>query len=408
MITRTHGRTGLKTRATPGKAAKAASRSSTESASAGLPFVARVFRPVLILCCLALTAPAQEEADPRAAELERIRAEIVRMQTQLEQMKVRENSLEDRLRRVRLELELQQAELDEATAAVELATARATAASDKVAELEAALVEIRADLKRRLAGMYRLGQHGYLRLLWSLQPGEDLLPAIRQLRFLIRRDQTTLERFRSTREQLQAQRDRLAAERREAERWQQLERQRHDELEALRRRHEAVLEELERDRRRLADRAEELQDKERKLVRLIAALVEDGPAPLAGTPIQQFRGVLDWPLTGEVTAEFGPRRDPRYRTEVPHNGLDIAAAESEVRAVFPGTVLYASQFEGYGTMVVLYHPGQVFTLYARLRELSVAKDDVVSLGDAVGIASETLYFEIRVDNQPEDPRRWLR
>ncbi len=346
--------------------------------------------------------------DPRAAELGRIRSEIVRMEERLEQMKARESGLEDRLRRVRLELELQEAQLSEATAAVELATIRAAATADKVADLEAALADIRADLKRRLAGVYRLGRHGYLRLLWSLEPGENLLPAIRQLRFLMRRDQVTLERFRSTRERLQLQRESLAGERREAERWQLLERQRRDELVALRRRHEGLLVQLEREQRRLSDRAGELQDKERKLVRLIAALVEDSPAPLAGTPIQQFRGVLDWPLRGEVTAEFGPRRDPRYRTEVPHNGLDITAAGAEVRSVFPGTVLYASHFEGYGTMVVLFHPGRVFTLYAGLQELSVATEDVVSLADVLGTASETLYFEIRVENQPEDPRRWLR
>lgn len=356
----------------------------------------------------AAPAAAQADDDPRAAELGRIRAEIVRMEARLEQMEARESSLEDRLRRVRLELELQEAQLKEATAAVELATVRAVAAAGKVADLEADLAEIRGDLKRRLAGVYRLGQHGYLRLLWSLEPGENLLAAIRQLRFLMRRDQLTLERFRSTRERLQLQRESLAGERREAEHWQGLERQRHDELVALRRRHEGLLAELEREQRRLADRAGELQDKERKLVRLIAALVEDSPTPLAGTPIQQFRGVLDWPVRGEVTAEFGPRRDPRYQTEVPHNGLDITAAGAEARSVFPGTVLYASHFEGYGTMVVLYHPGRVFTLYAGLRELSVETDDVVSLGDVLGIASETLYFEIRVENQAEDPRRWLR
>ena len=368
----------------------------------------RAFWLAALLCCLALGSAAQQETDPRAAELERIRGEIARLASRLEQMKVRETSLEDQLRRVRLELDLQEAQLSEATAAVDLATTRAEAAAAKVEDLEAALVGIRADLERRLAGIYRLGRHGYLRLFWSLKPGENLLPAIRQLRFLIHRDQLTLDRFRSTRERLQSQRETLAAERREAESWQRVERQRHGELVTLRRRHEGLLEQLERDRRQVADRAEALQDKERKLVRLIAALVEDGPTPLQGTPIQQFRGVLDWPLHGEVTAEFGPRRDPRYRTEVPHNGIDLAAAGAPVRSVFPGTVLYASHFDGYGTMVVLYHPGRVFTLYAGLRQLSVGTDDVVSLGDVLGTASETLYFEIRVENQPEDPRRWLR
>ena len=122
---------------------------------------------------------------------------------------------------------------------------------------------------------------------------------------------------------------------------------------------------------------------------------DPGPNPFGPPPV--------------YAAGFGPRLDPRYRTEVPHNGLDVeVAAGTEVRAIFPGKVLYAAQFEGYGTMVVVYHSGRAFTLYAGLRSLAVAKDDMLSLGEVLGTAAETLYFEIRIDNQPEDPADWLR
>jgi murein hydrolase activator len=110
-----------------------------------------------------------------------------------------------------------------------------------------------------------------------------------------------------------------------------------------------------------------------------------------------------------VTAGFGPRRDPRYQTLVPHNGIDIATtAGAEVRAVYPGRVLFASPFRGYGPTVVLHHPGRVFTLYAGLASLRVGRDAMVSLNDVVGMAADSLYFEIRVDNRPENPLEWLR
>jgi septal ring factor EnvC (AmiA/AmiB activator) len=364
---------------------------------------------ILLVFLLAAASGAQQAPDPREVELAEIRAEIVRLEGRLEQVKNRETGLGDRLQRVGAELELQELQLSEATAALELASARADATETRVGELEIALAAIRSDLKRRLAGMYRLGRTGYLRLFLTLRGDDNLLPAIRQLRFLVRRDQAGLERYRTARDQLEGQRRRLDAERREAEEWQRRERQRRDVLLATRRRHERLLAELEAQRRRLAARADELQDKERKLTRLIASLVEGSRASLAGTPIQEFRGALDWPARGEVTASFGPRRDPRYRTEVPHNGVDIETDPGTgVRAIFPGQVLYAAQFEGYGTMVVVYHPGRVFTLYAGLEELSVAKGDMVSLGDVLGRALGKLYFEIRVENQPEDPAEWLR
>ena len=125
--------------------------------------------------------------------------------------------------------------------------------------------------------------------------------------------------------------------------------------------------------------------------------------------MQQFRGVLDWPAEGKVTEGFGSILDPRYRTKVPHNGVDLAvAAGAPVKAVFPGKVLYAAPFQGYGDTVIVQHPGRVFTLYAGLASMRVGREDMLSLGDTVGLASDKLYFEIRVENRPEDPLSWLR
>ena len=110
-----------------------------------------------------------------------------------------------------------------------------------------------------------------------------------------------------------------------------------------------------------------------------------------------------------MTSGFGSILDPRYRTKVPHTGVDLAVAPgTEVKAVFPGRVLFAAPFQGYGNTVIVQHPGRVFTLYAGLGTMRVAKEDMVSLGDAVGLAADKLYFEIRVENHPEDPLTWLR
>ena len=177
---------------------------------------------------------------------------------------------------------------------------------------------------------------------------------------------------------------------------------------AARQRKAGLLARLQRERSDLASRAVELADRERKLAVFVDLLYGRSQASLAGTPMQQLRGVLDWPAQGRVTARFGPRLDPRYHTQVPHNGIDLATvAGSEVKVVYPGKVLFAAPFEGYGLTAVVHHPGRVLTLYAGLSELRKTKDDMVSLGDTVGLASDRLYFEIRVENHPDDPLSWL-
>lgn len=371
----------------------------------------RTFRAALaaLLLLAAVGTAGDGGTDPREAALAQIREEIATLQGQLARLTTKETGLEAELRRTLLELELQEKQLAEATAAYELAAARAAAAEVQVAQLEAALKGIREDLRRRLVGLYRLGRQGYLRLFLSLAPQRDLLPAIRQLRYLVRHDQMTLDRYVTVREELGKERKLLESQRSEMQAWKEQEAARRDKLVGLRRRQESLLEKVVNERRSLAKRAGDLQDKEKKLALFINSLVDENN-PLEGTPIQEFRGVLDWPIQGRIVGIFGPRRDPRYNTEVPHNGIDIAidGEGREIRAVYPGEVLFASEFEGYGLMVVVHHPGRTFTLYAGLGELRVAKGDVVSLGTVVGIGADQLYFEIRRENEAEDPLLWLR
>jgi len=143
---------------------------------------------VVGLCCLPTAAnDTTKDFDRREAELTAIRAEISKLEGRLTEMRSREVGLEDELDRTRVELQLQEERLGEATAARDLASAKAEATSAKVDELEIALRQTREDLSRRLTGLYRLGRQGYLRLFLSLEPDQSLLPAIRQLRFLVKR-----------------------------------------------------------------------------------------------------------------------------------------------------------------------------------------------------------------------------
>jgi len=386
-------------------------------------------------------------ARSREAELAALRAEIARLEQRLDRARQQQTGLVGELAAADLALQLEEKRLAEAVAARDEAARRETASAAEVGRLEVALAERRRDFQRQLAGLYRLGRQGYLRLLFLLEPDEPgapagrrpagggeprsaitggrpaapgglsaagpagggrLLPAVRLMRFLVRRDREAVDRYAQAKERLARRRDELAAERLDRERWLGWEQAHRRELVVARQRKAAVLARLERERSALQTRAATLADREQKLASFLDLLYGRSTAALAGTPMQQFRGILDWPVQGKVTERFGPRLDPRYRTQVPHNGIDlVTTAGSEVKAVYPGKVLFAAPFEGYGLTAVVHHPGRVFTLYAGLAELKRAKEDMVSLGDIVGLASDRLYFEIRVENHPDDPLSWM-
>lgn len=365
--------------------------------------------PVLAQVLVVATSLSAVEHDERRAALDAIREQIGRLEDTLSHLGESTDSLLEELERTELELLLQRAKVEEASAAFEVAKANATDTELRVKTLEAEVRDRHQALRQRLILLYKLGEGGYLRLVLSVKPDGDLLTAMRQLRYLVLRDGQALERYRQAKSSLESELDRLAAAMAEQQGWLEAEEVRQAELEALERRQRSVLARLEGERDEAQSQAAALAQKEHRLEALVDLVMQERQDVMSGAPIQDFRGVLDWPASGSVVTPFGPRLDPRYRTRVPHNGVEIeTSAGAEVATVYPGRVLFAAPFEGFGFTVVVQHPEHVLTLYARLAELRVERGDVLSFGTVVGVCADTLYFEIRSSNRAENPEDWLR
>lgn len=369
-------------------------------------------RPIIVTLMLLMglcTGRAQAQQSGREAELEVLRDQIMVLQGRLNKVRQEASGLRGDLEQTEVALELQRTRLAEAQTARRLAEESLAEVEIEIARLEDRLGELRQSLRQRLIDLYRLGQEGYLRLFLSIRSQEDMLPGIRQVRYLVRRDGGLLAAYESAHAELDFQQKELAGHDEEVRDWLAAESSRAEQLERLQQRQSRILAQFEQEDRTLSLRTAELVDKERKLANLVDFLYGRSGAPLSGTPVQEFRGVLDWPVQGRVVQRFGTRLDPQYKTRVPHNGLDLQThPRAEVRAVFPGKVLFAAPFQGYGLTVVVHHPGRVFTLYAGLQDLQVRQNDMLSLGQVIGLSTEKVYFEIREENQPVDPIQWLR
>ncbi len=364
---------------------------------------------MILLLASALSSSADPQTVDREAELEAIRDQIMVLQGRLNRVRQEATGLRGELEQTEVALELQRTRLSEARAARELAQASLAEIEVEIGELEIRLEAQRSALRERLIDLYRFGQEGYLRLFLSIRSQDDLLPGIRQVRFLARRDGGLLTSYEATLTELGFKREQLSQQSAAVEEWLEMESERADHLARLQQRQANILASLEEQDRSLSSQTARLADKERKLSNLLDFLYGRAAAPLSGEPVQEFRGVLDWPVRGRVVHGFGARLDPRYQTRVPHNGIELATTTAEeVRCVFPGRVLFAAPFQGYGLTVVVHHPGRVFTLYAGLQDLRVRQDDMLSLGAVVGLSTEVLYFEIREENRPVDPVDWLR
>ena len=122
-----------------------------------------------------------------------------------------------------------------------------------------------------------------------------------------------------------------------------------------------------------------------------------------------FKSALPWPVAGRVVAAFAPEGKPARR------GIGIATnAAAPVRSVFWGKVVHNDVLRGLGKVVILYHGGDYYSLYAYLSDVSVETGQDVEKDETLGHAGyypeahgNGLYFELRFHQKPINPQLWL-
>jgi murein hydrolase activator len=136
------------------------------------------------------------------------------------------------------------------------------------------------------------------------------------------------------------------------------------------------------------------------------------PRPDTNTAFGRLRGKLAWPVGGRLVARFGETRAGGLKWD----GVVVAAERgAPVKSVAPGTVLYADWLPGLGLLTIVDHGEGYLSLYGHNDRLYKAVGERVAAGDALAAAGDSggrarpeLYFEIRKEGRPVDPRPWFR
>lgn len=111
-----------------------------------------------------------------------------------------------------------------------------------------------------------------------------------------------------------------------------------------------------------------------------------------------------------ITSYFGSRWNSF------HKGIDIAGnVGDQVDVAINGEVVYA-QFNdgGYGNLIIVEHDNNMKSYYGHLSKINVQVGDNVQKGDKIGEIGNTgnstgphLHFELRVNDEPVDPLKYI-
>ena len=192
---------------------------------------------------------------------------------------------------------------------------------------------------------------------------------------------------------------------------------------------DSVVKRLQKDKKKyqnqLAAKKKEVNALNREIARIIAQAIKsddqkkDTQKPQVDMKLDgEFannKGKLPWPAEGPLVGRFGKQYHPVYKSlELPqNNGIDIAVGKAEqVKAVFDGVVSKVFVMPGYNQCVLVQH-GNYFTLYCKMKGLSVKAGDKVTVGQVLGtidtINGQTqLHFEVWKGSAPQNPEQWLR
>jgi septal ring factor EnvC (AmiA/AmiB activator) len=350
----------------------------------------------------------------REARLRAMRLEIERLETELQELRARERGILGELQRLGTELRLRGKEHEEVTLRLESTTEAIELRSEKLAGLESAQGERRKYLTFRLREIYKEGPEQALKRVVGGGEVEKYWAGLRYAAYLNERDARVISEYKKTAVGLNEERRALLDEKEELGSLQRELAGSRRRLSDARRQRSRLLEEIREDKATREGALDELRAASRELGDLVDSLRSDAGSP--AMDMHKFRGLLDWPADGEVSAEFGTVVHPRFKTRVPHPGIDIEGdAGEDIRSVFDGRVVFSGWMRGYGLTAIVDHGGGLLSVYAHASALLVEAGEAVTRGQMLGKIGDTgslrgpfLYFELRVGREPDDPRKWLR
>ena len=130
-------------------------------------------------------------------------------------------------------------------------------------------------------------------------------------------------------------------------------------------------------------------------------------------PFRTTLGRLPQPTKGRITRYFN---SPRLNGKLRWKGLFITGDLGEkVVSVHHGRVIFSDYLRGHGLLLIIDHGDGYMSLYAHNQALLKDTGDWVRSGETIATLGNTggqtqagLYFEIRHNGKPQNPKPWLK
>ena len=280
-------------------------------------------------------------------------------------------------------------------------------------QLEALQVERQA-LTQQVRAAYAMGRQQRLKILLNQQDPAIVSRLMVYYDYFNKARLEQMGRIRQSMAGLQRVRAEIGSERAQLLELQSSALAEREQQEINRQQRQAVVDSLSLEMRDKGERLAALMKDQEQLQALLKQLHQQQLAtPLEQTetqPISALKGKLRWPVKGRVRASFGTAKAGNLKWD----GMIIAAPEGrEVHAIHRGRVAFADWLRGFGLLMIIDHGGGYMSLYGHNQSLFRETGEWVEAGERVALVGNSggrsdfgVYFGIRVDGNPVNPKKW--
>jgi septal ring factor EnvC (AmiA/AmiB activator) len=367
---------------------------------------------VLIWSVLLCTASNADESQQK--ELDSLKRSISTLERQLEDRGKQRNSLQSALKKVELESSKINRNIRRLRTKINKLEKQLTTLDQKEKDLQQNISEQSDAISEQITAAHQLGDQEPIKLLLNQEDPQQLARVLKYYDYFLKARADKIQRYKKdiddlteTRAEINRQKLALVQSKKALEADKKT-------LSNRVKSRKKTLDKLQSSLRTDKKKLSKLQDERNKLEEIIETVKKAAAKLALPSNYESFtsrKGKLKWPIKGRVAHSFGSKRSGTLRWE---GWLISASAGDAVKTVHHGRVVFSNYLRGFGLLVIVDHGDGYMTLYAHNQELLretgdwVQSNEVISrAGDTGGLNKPALYFEIRNQGNPADPKVWL-
>ena len=366
---------------------------------------------------LSLTGPLDYVSaadDEQQARLENLDRSISRLEKKLQSRDKQKDSLQNALKKVEIEASQLKGNLRKLGKKIQTVVAELSVLKQQEADLQTRIVQQADVIAEQIAAAHKLGDQEPIKLLLNQEDPQRIARVFKYYDYFLEARSEKIASYMNDVESLTEVITRISSQQLALKRSQSDLEKGQKKLRGRVAKRSVTLKKLDAslisDKKKLGSLQRERSELE-EILSAVEEAVAEMTLPANYQPFLSRKGKLSWPLKGRVAHSYGSQRSGELRWE---GWLISASAGTAVNAVHNGRIVFSNYLRGFGLLAIVDHGDGYMTLYAHNQELLkdtgdwVQSNEIVArAGDTGGLNKPALYFEIRSQGKPADPKVWL-